>query len=116
MAKIAVQSVSEAGLNATYSSAAGAGDTFDNTNERRIFLHVKNGDASSHTVTVTPVQASKDVQGFGTMTKATVAVAIPAGADRFIGPFPMAAFGAEPAITYDAVTSVTLAVLEVGGA
>lgn len=115
MATLTVQSIVEAGLDATYSAAAALGDTFANNNVRagRVFLHVKNGDASSKTVTVTPEVASTTVPGFGTVSKATVSVAIPNGEDRFIGPFPLTAFGASPAITYSAVTSVTLAVIEV---
>lgn len=113
MATLSVQSVVEAGLNATYSSAAAGGDTFANTNDNRIIIHVKNGDASSKTVTIAPEVASRSVSGFGTMTKATISVAIPAGEDRFIGPFPFTAFGVNPDIQYSAETSVTLAVLRV---
>lgn len=115
MATIAVQSVSATGLGATYANAASGGDTFANNNVRagRVFLHVKNGDASSKTVTVTPEVSSTTVDGFGTVTKAAISVAIPTGEDRFIGPFPLTAFGAAPAITYSAVTSVTIAVIQV---
>lgn len=113
MATLTVQSVAESGLEATYSSADAAGDDFANDSSNRIFIHVKNGDASSHTVTITPADATVTVPGYGAMTKSTPAVAIPAGEDRFIGPFPLTAFGAAPAIAYDAVTSVTIAVLKV---
>lgn len=113
MATLTVQSIVEAGLEATYSSCGAGGDTFANDTTNRIFLHVKNGDASSKTVTITPETASKDVAGFGTMTKATISVSIPAGEDRFIGPFPRGAFGNTPAITYDAVTSMTIGVIKI---
>lgn len=113
MATLTVQNVVEAGLNATYSAAAALGDTFANTADNRIIIHVKNGDASSKTVTVVPDVASRSVSGFGTMTKATISVAIPAGEDRFIGPFPFTAFSVNPDIQYSAVTSVTIAVLRV---
>lgn len=113
MATLTVQSITESGLNATYSNAAAAGDTFANTPQGRTFLHVKNGDASSKTVTVTAVDASEDFPGWGTMSKSNVSVAIPAGEDRFIGPFPIKAFGGDPDITYSAVTSVTVAVMKV---
>lgn len=49
----------------------------------------------------------------GEYTGRVLSVAIPASEDRFIGPFPLTAFGAAPAITYSAVTSVTVAVIEV---
>lgn len=113
MATLTVQSITESGLEATYASADAGGDTFANDTTNRIFIHVKNGDASDHTVTVTPATASKEVAGFGTMTKATVAVVVTAGEERFIGPFPRGAFGNNPAITYDAVTSVTIAAVKV---
>lgn len=113
MATLTVQSVTESGLDGSYSAAAGAGDTFVNDTTGRTFLHVKNGDASSHTVTVTPVITSRSIEGFGTLTKSGVSVAIPAGEDRFIGPFPYTAYGADPDITYSAVTSVTVAAIKV---
>lgn len=115
MATLTVQSVSDSGLDATYSNAASGGDTFANNNVRacRVFLHVKNGDGTSKTVTVTPEITSTTVPGFGSVTKANTEVAIPASEDRFIGPFPLTAFGEAPAITYSAVTSVTIAVIEV---
>jgi hypothetical protein len=113
MATLSVQSIVEAGLNATYANAAVDGDTFANNQDLDIFIHVKNGDASSKTVTIAPEIASKSVPGFGTMTKATISVAIPAGENRFIGPFHFNAFGINPDIQYSAVTSVTIAVLRV---
>lgn len=113
MATLTVEDVTESGLNATYNAADAGGDTFANDSSEKIFLHVKNGDASEHTVTVTPVTTSKEVQGFGSMTKSNVSVAVPASEERFIGPFPFQAFGEDPDITYDDVTSVTIAVLKV---
>jgi len=113
MADLSIQDVTESGLNATYSAAEAGGDTFDNDSSNRTFLHVKNGDGSQHTVTVTPIDATKEVQGYGIMEKSTVEVDVPAGEERFIGPFPRAAFGGDPDITYDDVTSVTIAALKV---
>lgn len=113
MATLTVQQIVEAGLEATYSSCDVGGDTFANDTTNRTFIHVKNGDASEHTVTVTPQTTSKDVAGFGTMTKPNISVAITAGEDRFIGPFPVGAFSNAPAITYDAVTSMTIGVIKI---
>lgn len=113
MATLSVENVTESGLDATYNSAAAGGDDFQNDSSERIFLHVKNGDASSHTVTVTAEDSSLEVPGYGTVSKSNVSVDVPASEDRFIGPFPRFAFGNTPAITYDAVTSVTVAVLKV---
>lgn len=113
MATLSVENVSESGLDATYNAAAAGGDEFVNDSSNRIFLHVKNGDASSHTVTVTAVASSVDIPGYGAMSKDDVSVAVPASEDRFIGPFPRFAFGNTPSITYDDVTSVTVAVMKV---
>ena len=112
MADLSIQSIVEAGLEATYASCAAGGDTFANDGSEKQFLHVKNGDASDHTVTVTPDISSKDVRGYGTLTRANVAVVVTAGEERFIGPFPTPAFET-PAITYDDVTSMTIAVLKI---
>lgn len=113
MATLTVQAIDEDGLNATYSAAASGGDDFANSPSGRIFLHVKNGDASSHTVTVAAQDNTLTIPGIGSVTKADASVAIPAGEERFLGPFPYGAFGSAPAITYDAVTSVTIAAIKV---
>lgn len=110
MATLAKQSIKRTGVVPAYSAAAGGGDKF--TPGEDIFLHVKNGSGGSITVTVvTPKEAFPDV------AEADVAVAIAAGAEKMIGPFPANHF-ANPsdsglaAITYSGVTSLTLAVLE----
>jgi len=112
MADLTVQDITESGLDATYDSAASGGDTFANNSER-IFAHVKNGDSAEHTVTVSAVVSETTRPGFGTLKKSDISVAVPAGEDRFIGPFPRDAFSANPDIQYDAVTSVTIAILKV---
>lgn len=112
MATLTVQTIDEDGLDATYSAASAGGDDFPNTPAGRIFLHAKNGDASSHTVTVAALDSSISIDGLGALTKSDASVAIPAGEERFLGPFPYGAFGSSPAITYDAVTSVTIAAIK----
>lgn len=114
MTTLDVEDVAEAGLDATYNAADAGGDDFQNDSSGRIFVHAKNDDASSHTVTVSAEESTLTVPGYGEVSKADVAVSIPAGEDRFIGPFPRFAFGNMPAITYDDVTSVSIAVLRVG--
>lgn len=113
MATLSVQDITESGLDATYNAAGAGGDDFQNDSSNRIFLHVKNDDASSHTVTVTAEESTLVVPGYGEVSKSDVAVSVPASEDRFIGPFPRFAFGNQPAITYDDVTSVSVAVLKV---
>lgn len=113
MAALTVQDIVEAGLNASYPAAAGGGDTAANLGGD-VLLHVKNADAGAHTVTVTATLASQKVPSLGVMAKANVAVAVPAGEDRFIGPFAQGAFndaGGNILITYDGVTAVTIAAL-----
>ncbi len=113
MAALTIQTIGEAGVQSTYAAATSGGDTARNDNGD-VFLHVKNGDASSHTVTVTAQTASATVPGMGTTTKANVAVAVPAGEERMIGPFARLAFNDasnDVAITYDDVTAVTIAAL-----
>lgn len=109
MAELAVQQILATGYEPTYAAADVEGDTFPWA--ARAFIHAKNGDASSHTVTVvsqyaaTPGIAPDDIE-----------VAIPAGEERMIGPLRGEFFrntDGSVEITYDAVTSVTVAVLTV---
>lgn len=113
MADLTIQDVVEGGLAETFVAAAAGGDAVLNLSGD-VFLHVKNGDAAAHTVTVTAQDASENVPGFGGMTKADAVVSVPAGGERFIGPFPRQAFNdanGKVQIAYDNVTSVTIAAL-----
>lgn len=109
MATLATQKIARAGLGPTYAAAAGGGDSFSPS--KNTFLHVKNGGGGAVTVTVvTPGTLIADI------AIADVAVSVPAGGERMIGPCPYEYF-ADPAdgladITYSGVTSVTVAVLE----
>ena len=113
MPTISVQNLVEGGLSPTYASADAGGDTFANASGERSFIHVKNADASPHTVTIAANAASYNIPGIGALTKSDIEVTVPAGEDRFIGPIPVSAFGTAPDIQYDAVTDVTIAVLRV---
>jgi hypothetical protein len=108
MAALSNQEVKRAGLKPAYASANGGGDTFEPG--ENVYLHAKNGSEASITVTiVTPGKViGADI--------ADVAVAIPGGEERMIGPFPSRHF-ADPttgkaSITYSGVTSLTIAALE----
>ena len=108
MATLPTQVISLSGLEPAYVAAAGGGDKVRPGD--RVFLHVKNGDSGSHTVTiVTP----GTVKG---QAIADLAVAVPAGEERMI-PVPADLFrnpvDGLASITYDAVTSVTIAALQV---
>ena len=110
MATLAVQQIVEAGLKPTYVAADSLGDTFANDGSGRQFIHVING-LIAVTVTVTPEVASTTKPGFGALTRGPMVVAILADEDQMIGPFPLTAFGINPAITYDDETNVTVAAI-----
>lgn len=113
---LTVQEIVRTGLNPTFTPAdATNGHSFDNTGEN-VFIHVKNGDASSHTVTVT---TPNSVDG---LALADLSVSVPASGERIIGPFPNALYGTidtdptpdiDPAIfvDIDVDTSVTIAAI-----
>lgn len=105
MALLATQSITRLGLVPAYAAAAGGGDTFAPGSQ--VFLHVKNGSGGSITVTV--VTPRTDPLGNAV---ADNAVAVAAGAEKMIGPFPSEFYG-DPttgvaSITYSAATSVTI--------
>lgn len=108
MALLAIQQIGITGTNPTYSAASGGGDTVKP--DDRAVLHVKNGDASSHTVTIA-VPGSEYGQ-----SRPDVAVAVPAGESRFIGPLVHdLADSTDGAvhITWSATTSMTVAAIRV---
>jgi hypothetical protein len=106
MAVLTAQAMALGGLQPTYAAAAGGGDQAPVG--EKLVLHVRNDDASSKTVTVaTPGTV-------GGLAIADAAQTIPAGGDAF---FPLKSTYRDPAtgraaITYSAVTSVTVAVLQ----
>lgn len=107
MAVLSSQSIVRAGLSPAYASAAGGGDSFANTGKE--FLHVKNDDASSKTVTIV---TQSTVDGLSVSDRT---VTVPAGESRMIGPFQTAIYNDDNSrvnVTYSAVTSVTVAVFK----
>lgn len=107
MATLQTQVVPHTGLSATYPAASGGGDKC--ATGSGVFLHVKNGDSGTHTVTL----ATPGTDDGLAIADRTVTVAA-AGA-QFI---PVPDLYKDPSdglahITYDAVTSVTVAVLRV---
>lgn len=108
MATLTVQQMIDDGLEPTYAAADVAGDEF--TWSSKAFLHVKNGDANPHTVTVAS-QYTNLGPGLQTLD---LAVAIPANEERMIGPLAESAFKDSTGlvqVTYDAVTSATVAAI-----
>jgi hypothetical protein len=110
MATLATQEIGLGGLAPAYAAAAGGGDAF--TPDADTFLHVKNGSGGAITVTV----ATPGSLLGGALAVPDVAVSVPAGGERMIGPFPPSYFADSAnsglaAITYSGVTSLTIAVL-----
>lgn len=108
MATLSVEQVSITGLNATANAADVGGDDF--LNNGNIILRIANGGGGSVTATI-PTPAK--VRGVDIDDPQ---VAIPAGEERYIGPFPPALFNdstGKASITYSGVTSVTVEVLEI---
>lgn len=109
MAAINAQVVTRSGLAPSYAAASAGGDYFQNSGSE--VLHVKNGSGSSVTVTII-TQATVDGMAVTDRT-----VAVPAGADRMIGPFPAGTYNdgdGRVQITYSATTSVTVGVIKIG--
>lgn len=92
MSTISVQKVSETPLEATYSNADTVNGDKCVNKSGDVFLHLKNGGASEADVTVAAQVSSKDIPGYGPMSKSNLVVNIPAGEERFIGPFPSSAW------------------------
>jgi hypothetical protein len=112
MALLTFQRIVETGLEATYSAAAALGDSFAN-NGSTTFVHVVNGAGAPITVTCDADVSTLAVAGYGNLTRANLSVVVTNGESRFIGPFPVQAFGAAPLIEYSDETSVTVAAIEI---
>lgn len=102
------QQVSRAGIIPTYSAVTHPdGNSFINVDERN-FIHVKNGSGGSLTVTVqTPITIDS-------LAVTDLTVSIAAGAEKLIGPFPLAYYNQTDGhvyIDYSTGTSITIAVL-----
>lgn len=109
MAILATQAVALAGLNPTYSTAAGGGDKVECGD--RNFIHVKNGAGAPVTVTLT---STATVRG---QVAANVTVSVPAAGERLIGPLqPDLLLNQSDglcAVGYSSATSVTVASLRI---
>lgn len=115
MGTLAIQEILETGLEPSLASAAGGGDEFINSD--RTFFVMANADGSSHTVTFTLQRAKFDVPGFGEVTFVALAVAVPAGEERWIK-VPRAPYNdgnGKVQATYDAVTAVTVGAIRMPG-
>jgi hypothetical protein len=103
MATLGYHQVAIAGVNPAPAAATGGGDKIA-PSDRGALLYA-NG--SGATITVTIVVPGNDKYG---SARPDIAVAIPAGESRLIGPFPSDLAGTDGlvAITYSGVTSLTV--------
>ena len=109
MALFATQEINYAGTTPTYAAVA-ATDTF--TPDEWTFIHVKNTNAATRTITVTTFSTS--VGGVAVADVGPVTIAATTG-EEMLGPFPARHF-ADPAtglatVTYSATPGVVAAVL-----
>jgi hypothetical protein len=106
MGELTVQTINTTGVKPTNNAAGAQGDLF--LNDGKTFIHVTNGGDEAITVGVTAVnQCSLGVLH-------SLSVSVPAGEDKMIGPFSRTIYNntaGKVALTYSAVTSVTVAVL-----
>lgn len=107
MALLTTQSPTATGTNVSYVAAAAGGDTVTPSNDT--FIDVKNGSAGAVVVTITAQNNCN--QGF----LHNGGGSIPAGESRIYGPITPQRFGRSSdnlaEITYDIVTSVTVAAI-----
>ena len=116
MALLTVEKIVDTGLNPNLVAADVGGDTFKNQTASRTFIYVDNASGAPITVTVTAQTTSAVTSGLGKTTKADSITSVTNAQFRLIGPFPAVAFNdgtGTVSITYSAVTSVTVAVIEV---
>jgi len=92
MALLPRQKITETIVTPTFNNAdTGSGDTVSNK-DGKTFLYFKNPGASSATATITAVGTSKEVAGYGPLTKVDLAVSVNAGEEKVVGPFPNSAW------------------------
>src|SRR5436853_540222 len=105
MATLTVQRPALTGITPSYAAAAGGGDVF--ANDGYTVAHIKNASVGSITVTAAAPGAFN----------AAVAVAIPAGEERIIGPFTdkqrFNNGSGQVALTYTGVTTLTVGIFRV---
>lgn len=107
MAALTTEVITQTGIEPTFNSAAAGGDTF--THGAKTYIHIKNDDASPHTATL--VSQFSATPGIGPVD---LDIVVPAGEERIAGPFStnFKDSAGDVNITYDAVTSVSIAVLQ----
>lgn len=112
MSQLATQTVTAAGMSPSLQACTSGGDTYSPS--ATTMLLIKNGDSAQHTVTV-----HTTFSAYG-QPISNVAIPVPAGSEVMAGPFDPGMV-ANPqttlaTVTYDAVTSLTIAAISVPAA
>jgi len=114
LATLTVLSLTSVGNTPNFVAAAAGGDEFVNSDKS--FFAVKNGGGGSINVTVAIQRSSFDIPGFGRVGFSALVIAVPPGEERYIkvppGPYNDPNTG-RVEVTYSAVTSVTVAAIQV---
>ena len=111
---INAQAIVAAGLTPSYAAANADGSRFLCPSDERLFLHVKNANAATRTVTVVAQRTSAQVQGAGVVAIPNMAVVVPVTTgDKMIGPIPPAYVDDDgyAHITFSAVADLTVALV-----
>lgn len=112
MADLSIQDLTdEDGAAITFASAAVGGDKF--LWDSRAAIILRNDDAAPKQVTVTAAFTAINDERYGELTRSNIVLSVAAGAVAVIPPVPVAFRAAadnKVALTYDAVTSLRVAV------
>jgi hypothetical protein len=114
MSAIAIQTLSVAGVTPTYQAATNSDTIPGATNDERLYIHAKNSNAATATITIQPVSPlTAKVPGVGVVSVPPIAVTVPATTgDKLIGPIPAAYIDATGTITLansGTITNLTVA-------
>ena len=99
------------GVDPVVNSALDTADNYQAQNDGKMFLHITNGGGGESIATI----VSQKVDGGLALADRTVAV--PAGEDRMVGPFPPGLYNDASGlvnVTFDVITSVSLSGLHLG--
>lgn len=117
MATLAVQLLASAGITPALVAAAAGGDEFADDGYSKTFMEIVNGGGAPINATFVVQKAGPHkVPGVGGLTAASIVVAVTNAQRRFVGPFTGAYINAQTgrvAVTYSAVTSVTVGAFKV---
>lgn len=116
MSAIALQTMNQAGLARTYQAATASDNVAGTPSGERVFIHAKNTNASTATITINPVNpTSTKVPGVGMVPIPAISVVVPATTgDVMIGPIPSCYVDSQGNITLlntGTITNLTLAAI-----